>query len=476
MSRSRVTRTVTRRGLPRRRRPPRGRDRISSSPNRPPRDGRFTSPPLRRARRACLFESRPPRPRAQPVSSRRSTARRARRCGTLWTPTRRTSGEAPKTKKTGRRKTRRKPRRRSARSRGGGWRGGARSRSRRARRARARRAGRRLDGVAPQPLVAPRATEELFCPHGGLAAPGDLYRPRGRNENGVADDDDAAALDAEKTRVLRAVFGDGPPRTNERTTTHDKKRTTTGDDRDILPVSSRLELELVPAAAAAALEATLGGRVRAPGCFRSGPGTWAFAPAASRGVRERHRAFGTAEGLEGLPVGGAANPPLRIPGRLRAARPGLPGGVRARRRRPRRGDRRQTRAFSVGRKCRPRAGARGAPDAFGPRKRPRASRENQHTARARRRSRERGEAAGSAAAFSVGRTRRRRPPPARPRRPRVFACRGPRLHGVAREAAAAREARDPPAGHVAVLRDVQARRRERTRSRRARGAGAGRGV
>ena len=124
------------------------------------------------------------------------------------------------------------------------------------------------------------ATEELFCPHGGLAAPGDLYRPRGRNENGVADDDDAAALDAEKTRVLRAVFGDGPPRTNERTTTHDKKRTTTGDDRDILPVSSRLELELVPAAAAAALEATLGGRVRAPGCFRSGPGTWAFAPAA----------------------------------------------------------------------------------------------------------------------------------------------------------------------------------------------------
>ena len=124
------------------------------------------------------------------------------------------------------------------------------------------------------------ATEELFCPHGGLAAPGDLYRPRGRNENGVADDDDAAALDAEKTRALRAVFGDGPPRTNERTTTHDKKRTTTGDDRDILPVSSRLELELVPAAAAAALEATLGGRVRAPGCFRSGPGTWAFAPAA----------------------------------------------------------------------------------------------------------------------------------------------------------------------------------------------------
>ena len=116
------------------------------------------------------------------------------------------------------------------------------------------------------------ATEELFCPHGGLAAPGDLYRPRGRNENGVADDDDAAALDAEKTRVLRAVFGDGPPRTNERTTTHDKKRTTTGDDRDILPVSSRLELELVPAAAAAALEATLRRRVRAPGCFRSGPG------------------------------------------------------------------------------------------------------------------------------------------------------------------------------------------------------------
>jgi hypothetical protein len=38
-------------------------------------------------------------------------------------------------------------------------------------------------------------------------------------------------------------------------------------------------LELVPAAAAAALEATLGGRARAPGCFRSG-GAWAFAPAA----------------------------------------------------------------------------------------------------------------------------------------------------------------------------------------------------
>jgi hypothetical protein len=38
-------------------------------------------------------------------------------------------------------------------------------------------------------------------------------------------------------------------------------------------------LELVPAAAAAALEATLGGRVRAPGCFQSG-GAWAFTPAA----------------------------------------------------------------------------------------------------------------------------------------------------------------------------------------------------
>jgi hypothetical protein len=62
----------------------------------------------------------------------------------------------------------------------------------------------------------------------------------------------------------------------------------------------------------------------------------------------------------------------------------------------------------------------------------------------------------------------------------VFARRGPRLHGVAREAAAAREARDPPAGHVSVLRDVQARRQERTRARRARGlrraGGARRGV
>ena len=77
------------------------------------------------------------------------------------------------------------------------------------------------------------ATEELVCPHGGLAAPGDLYRPRRSDENGVADDDDAAALDAEKTRVLRAIFGDG--RHAERpTTTHDARRTTTGDGENIL--------------------------------------------------------------------------------------------------------------------------------------------------------------------------------------------------------------------------------------------------
>jgi len=114
------------------------------------------------------------------------------------------------------------------------------------------------------------AADGLFCPHGGLAAPGDLYRPRGSDENGVADDDDAAALDAEKTRALRAIFGDGPP-TAHTDATHE--RTSTGDDE------TRLQLELVPAAAAAALEATLGGRVRAPGCFQSG-GAWAFTPAA----------------------------------------------------------------------------------------------------------------------------------------------------------------------------------------------------
>ena len=114
------------------------------------------------------------------------------------------------------------------------------------------------------------ATEELFCPHGGLAAPGDLYRPRRSDENGVADDDDASGAGRGR-RARCAPFGDGPPRTNERTTTHDKKRTTTGDDRDILPVSSRLELELVPAAAAAALEAALGRARPRAGVLPVGP-------------------------------------------------------------------------------------------------------------------------------------------------------------------------------------------------------------
>ena len=349
------------------------------------------------------------------------------------------------------------PRRWLARWRAFAFAKGAKRRARQARWAAPRRRG------APASRRSARRQKSSSAPR-GLAAPGDLYRPRRSDENGVADDDDAAALDAEKTRARCAPSsGTGRhERTNEQrhTIKNERRRETTAISSPSPAVSS---WNSSPRRRRRRWRRRWAGRVARRGASGRARGDLGVRAGGVRGVRERHRAFGTAEGLEGLPVGGAANTPLRIPGRLRAARPGFPGGVRARRRRPRRGDRRQTRAFSVGRKCRPRAGARGAPDAFGPRKRPRASRENQHTARARRRSRERGEAAGSAAA-----RRRRGPPPARPRRPRVFARRGPRLHGMAREAAAAREARDPPAGHVAVLRDVQARRRERTRARRAR--------
>ena len=209
-------------------------------------------------------------------------------------------GEAPKTKKTGR--TRRKPRRRP-RSPGGGWawrafaRAGGRKTGARARRWAPRRRG------APASR-APRATGSS-APTGARRA-GDLYRPRRSDENGAADDDDERRW-TRKTCALRAIFGDGPPRTNEPTTTHDKKRTTTGDDRDILPVSSRLQLELVPAAAAARWRRRWAG-ASAPGCSGRAPGL-GRSRRGVRGVRERRERSTPPKVLKVFPSAVPANTP-----------------------------------------------------------------------------------------------------------------------------------------------------------------------
>ena len=278
MSRSRVTRTVTRRGLPRRRRPPRGGTGFPRARIVP--RAMAGSPRLRggvRGVRVFRIEA------AAAKSSTRELAEIHRAaCAALRDPldpdAARVGGGA-EDEENGKNETetsapfRALPRRWLARWRAFAFAKGANRRARQARWAAPRRRG------APA-SVAPRGDRRALLPPRGP--------PRRRpvpaateDETALADDDDAAALDAEKTRVLRAIFGDGPPRTNEPTTTHDKKRTTTGDDRDILSVSSRLELELVPAAAAAALGGDAGRARPRAGVLPVGTrGAWAFAPAA----------------------------------------------------------------------------------------------------------------------------------------------------------------------------------------------------
>ena len=134
------------------------------------------------------------------------------------------------------------------------------------------------------------AVEELFCPHGGLVAACDLRGSVSRKRSGeekTEADASLAALEAERTRALRAVFGDGA---STITSTRKTQTNPNGDGRthaSTLPVADSLEggvqtvlrpnanrrgrvlsLELVPASALAALEEVLGGRVDlAPRCF-----------------------------------------------------------------------------------------------------------------------------------------------------------------------------------------------------------------
>ena len=149
------------------------------------------------------------------------------------------------------------------------------------------------------------AVEELFCPHGGLVAACDLRGAVSRKRSGESPEADAslAALEAERTRALRAVFGDGATITSTRKTkpngdgrTHASGppvadspagRSTVLDGASLRPIANprgRVELELVPVSALAALEEVLGGRVRAPRCFAAtasasdGVG-WTFEPA-----------------------------------------------------------------------------------------------------------------------------------------------------------------------------------------------------
>ena len=160
------------------------------------------------------------------------------------------------------------------------------------------------------------AVDALFCPHGGLAAPCALHRPnRAAARSGETDNGGALrALEAERTRGLRAIFGDGArparparPTIGDATASDDARppgETRTDRDRDGYPNRegardargnrtradpSLFRLELVSASAAAALEEVLGGRVRAPQCFadlRCGSGSgsasrgWTFAPGA----------------------------------------------------------------------------------------------------------------------------------------------------------------------------------------------------
>ena len=160
------------------------------------------------------------------------------------------------------------------------------------------------------------AVEELFCPHGGLVAACDLRGSVWRKRSGESPEADAslAALEAERTRALRAVFGDGATITSTRKT-HTNPN---GDGRthaSTLPVADSLEggvqtgldgaslrpnanrrgrvlsLELVPASALAALEEVLGGRVDlAPRCFAAPASAsdglgWTFAPATCAACR-----------------------------------------------------------------------------------------------------------------------------------------------------------------------------------------------
>ena len=174
------------------------------------------------------------------------------------------------------------------------------------------------------------AVDELFCPHGGLAAPCELYRPAAlssANRAGAADDRTLAlaALEAERTRGLRAVFGDDVRVSNAEAGTI---RDATCDDAPRLrePRTGRrengtrtrpsvFELELVPASAAAALEEVLGGRARPPRCFadvRSGGSReWTFEPGvcvscAHRAADPTERSFGEEETLASAP----APPPI----------------------------------------------------------------------------------------------------------------------------------------------------------------------
>jgi hypothetical protein len=156
------------------------------------------------------------------------------------------------------------------------------------------------------------AVEELFCPHGGLVAACDLRGSVWRKRSGESPEADAslAALEAERTRALRAVFGDGA---STITSTRKTQTNPNGDGRthaSTLPVADSLEggvqtvlrpnanrrgrvlsLELVPASALAALEEVLGGRVDlAPRCFAAPASAsdglgWTFAPATCAACR-----------------------------------------------------------------------------------------------------------------------------------------------------------------------------------------------